>query len=152
MQGTRLKLAASALLLASCAASGAADTALEGRSAAGLAAADREQARIAQSSDVQAMSELLHRDYTAHLPNGRLFSRSETLAFARSGRLAAERFERTQERVIVADEVGVVMGLDRLESPPPLATRGERTRRFTNIYVRDSGRWRLISRHFHFLP
>ena len=44
------------------------------------------------------------------------------------------------------------MGMDRLESPPPLATRGERTRRFTNVYVREGGRWRLIARHFHFLP
>ena len=143
---------ASLLLLASCAASGAGDRGSDGRRAAGLAAADREQARIAQSDDMQAMSELLHRDYAAHLPNGRLFSRSETLAFAASGRLAAERFERTQERVIVDDAVGVVMGLDRLESPPPLAARGERTRRFTNVYVREGGRWRLIARHFHFLP
>ena len=83
MTTTHWRLASSALLLlASCATSDAGDMAADSRSVAGLAAADREQARIAQSGDVLAMSELLHRDYTAHLPNGRLFGRSETLAFA----------------------------------------------------------------------
>ena len=150
MNNERRMFVLSACLLAGCATASSGDLASDGRSAAALAAADREQARIAQSGDAEAMSALLHRDYTVHLPNGQLFSRSQTIAMA--GRLAAERFERSQERVIVEDGVGIVMGLDRLDSPPPLATRGERTRRFTNLYVRENGRWRLIARHFHFLP
>jgi len=44
------------------------------------------------------------------------------------------------------------MGVDRLESPPGLAERGERTRRYTNVYVREGGRWRQLALHFHFLP
>ena len=150
MKNRRRTLVLSVCLLAACANGNSRDIASDGRSAAALAAADRDQARIAQSGDAEAMSALLHRDYTVHLPNGRLFSRSETIAMA--GRLAAERFERIQERVIVDGGVGIVMGVDRLESPPPLATRGERTRRFTNLYIRENGRWRLVARHFHFLP
>ena len=119
---------------------------------ADLAGADREQARIVQSADLEALAELLHPDYAAHLANGQLFDRAGTLRFAAGGRLAAERFERVQERVIRRGEVGIVMGVDRLAAPPPLAQSGERTRRYTNIYVRDGGRWKLIARHFHLLP
>lgn len=113
---------------------------------------DLEQARVAQSGDVQAMSALLHPDYTAHVANGRVVNRAETLKFVASGSLARERFERTQESVNVAGSTGVVMGLDRLEAPPPLATRGERSRRYTNVYVMHQGRWKLFARHFHLLP
>lgn len=112
---------------------------------------DMEQARVAQSGNVDAMSALLHPEYTAHLANGKLSNRTQTLTFVASGLLAKERFERTQESVKVSGGTAVVMGLDRLEAPPPLAQRGERSRRYTNIYVMHEGRWKLFARHFHLL-
>ena len=112
----------------------------------------REQARIVQSGDMRALADLLHPDYVIHLPNGRIVDRAVHLEFAASGRLRAERFERTQERVVAEGPIGLVMGVDRLESPPGLAERGERTRRYTNVYVREGGRWRQLALHFHFLP
>lgn len=113
---------------------------------------DLEQAAVAQSGDVAAMAALLHPSYVAHLTNGRLSDHAQTLAFVGSGSLAKERFRRTQESVIVTGDTGVVMGLDRMEAPPPLATRNERNRRYTNVYVRHDGRWKLLARHFHLLP
>ena len=113
---------------------------------------DLEQAAVAQSGDAAAMAGLLHPSYVAHLTNGRLSDHAQTLTFVRSGSLAKERFHRTQESVVVAGDTGVVMGLDRLESAPPLATRGERNRRYTNMYVKHEGKWKLLARHFHLLP
>lgn len=113
---------------------------------------DMEQARVAQSGNVDAMSALLHPQYTAHLANGQLSNRTQTLTFVASGLLAKERFERTQELVKVSGNTAFVMGLDRLEAPPPLARRGERSRRYTNIYAKHQGRWKLFARHFHLLP
>ena len=98
------------------------------------------------------LPEEIHPSYTAHLPNGRLADRAQTLALVDSGTLARERHQRIQERVLIAGDTGVVIGIDRLEEPPPLAQHGERTRRYTNVYVRENGRWRLLARHFKFLP
>lgn len=117
-----------------------------------LGRVDLEQAAVALSGDAAAMAALLHPSYVVHLTNGRLWDRAQTLTFLRSGSLAKERFRRTQESVVVTGDTGVVMGLDRLESPPPLATRGERNRRYTNVYVRHGGRWKLLARHFHLVP
>jgi ketosteroid isomerase-like protein len=113
---------------------------------------DLDQSRFVQAANGQAVAALLHPSYTAHLPNGRTADRTQTLALIDSGALARERHQRSQERVIIAGDTGVVIGLDRLEAPPPLAQHGERTRRYTNIYIRQHGHWRLLARHFHFMP
>jgi len=113
---------------------------------------DLDQSRYVQAANGHAVAALIHPSYTAHLPNGRLADRAQTLALVDSGTLARERHQRIQERVLIAGDTGVVIGIDRLEEPPPLAQHGERTRRYTNVYVRENGRWRLLARHFNFLP
>lgn len=112
-------------------------------------AADLEQARLVQAGDLEGMAALLHPDYRAHLTTGRILAYDEMLALVRSGSLARERFDRTQEAVVVCGSTTVVMGLDRLEAPPIFAEGEERSRHYTNIYVYDGARWRLLARHFH---
>jgi hypothetical protein len=119
---------------------------------ASLRDVDKRQSEIVQSGDVKALEQLLHADYVVHLPNGRTLDRSQTLQFARSGALAKERHVRIQEDAKIAGVTGIVIGLDYLEAPPPLAQRGEVKRRYTNVYVFEEGRWRHLARHFHFLP
>jgi ketosteroid isomerase-like protein len=134
------------------AAQGASSDTLVSIAEAELRRVDFEQAQIVQSGDPDAMAALLHPAYTAHLANGQMSGRDQTLELVRRGLLAREKFQRTQEKVLLAGGVGIVMGIDRLEAPPPLATRGERNRRYTNIYVKEASRWRLLARHFHLLP
>jgi len=126
-----------------------------GSAAAGedaLRQADLGQARLVQAGDADGMAALLHPDYRAHLTNGRILDHAEMLTLVRDGSLAKERFERIVKTVTVSGGTGVVMGLDRLEAPPIFAEGGERTRHYTNIYVHDGARWRLLARHFHLLP
>ena len=117
-----------------------------------LRRADLEQARLAMSGDAEGMAALLDPNYRAHLTNGRILEHDEMLDLVRSGALAKERFERTAKAVIVSGRTGIVMGHDRLEAPPIFAESGERNRHYTNIYVHDGARWRLLARHFHLLP
>ena len=117
-----------------------------------LRRADLDQSRIVQAGDLDAITALLHPSYTVHLPDGRLVSHEQTLSMVKAGRLATEKHHRAQEQVLIQGDTGVVMGVDHLDSPPPLARNGERTRRYTNIYVRQDGRWKLLARHFHFMP
>lgn len=62
---------------------------------------DLDQSKFVQAGDGQAMHALLHPSYTAHLPNGRLSSRAQTLDLIGSGSLAKERHQRMHEQVIV---------------------------------------------------
>ena len=117
-----------------------------------LRLADLEQARLAMAGDAEGMAALLDPAYRVHLSNGRILGHDEMLDLVRGGALARERFERSPEAVIVSGRTGIVMGHDRLEAPPIFAERGERNRRYTNIYVHDGARWRLLARHFHLLP
>lgn len=112
---------------------------------------DMEQARLVQAGDAEGLAALFHPAYTVHAANGRLYGLDQTLTMVRNGSLARERFLRTHEAVAISGSTGVVMGLDRLETPPPLAVRGERSRRYTNVYIIENGRWRLFARHFHFV-
>lgn len=113
---------------------------------------DMEQARLVQAGDAAALTALFHPSYAAHAPNGRVYTLDQTLALVRNGSLARERFVRTQEAVTISGSTGIVIGVDRLEQPPPLARNGERTRRYTNVYLFQKGRWRLLARHFHLIP
>lgn len=113
---------------------------------------DLDHSRSAQAADAQAVAALTHPSYTAHLPNGQLADRALLLTIVGNGSLARERHQRVHERVFIAGDTGIVIGIDRLEEPPPLARQGERTRRYTNVYVREDGNWRLLARHFNFLP
>lgn len=113
---------------------------------------DLEQARLAMAGDAEGMVALLDPTYRAHLTNGRILDYDAMLDLVRSGALAKERFERKHEAVIVSGRTGIVMGHDRLEAPPIFAVSGEVNRHYTNIYVHDGARWRLLARHFHLLP
>ena len=113
---------------------------------------DMEQARLVQDGDAAGLMDLFHPSYTVHAANGRVYGLEQTLILVRNGSLARERFLRTQESVTISGSTGVVVGVDRLEAAPPLARNGERTRRYTNVYVVYEGRWRLLARHFHLLP
>lgn len=112
---------------------------------------DMEQARLVQAGGADDIAALHHPAYTVHAANGRLYGLDPMLTAVRNGSFARERFHRTQQAVVVSGRTGVVMGLETLETPPPLAERGERNRRYTNVYILENGRWRLLARHFHFL-
>ena len=110
-----------------------------------------EQARLVQAGDAEGLTALLHPAYAVHAANGRLYGLDQTLTLVRNGLLAREKFQRTQQAVTISGSTGIVIGLDTLETPPPLAERGERNRRYTNVYILENGRWRLLARHFHFV-
>jgi hypothetical protein len=110
---------------------------------------DREQARLVRSGEIEAMEALLHPDYRAYLANGRILGFDEMIDLVRSGALAKEHFDRTQQAAMVSGTTGIVMGVDLLEEPPIFAEGNERTRHYTNVYTHDGARWRLLARHFH---
>lgn len=150
----RLAFVASSIALASAAPGNA-----EPRSKleAELRAIDAQQRAAITAGDVRAMEALSHPDLMVNAPSNRVLTRAQVLAMMKSGAIAAERFERTPERVTITGDVAVVMGSERLvptatsESGRLFGTK-PLNRRYTNIYLRENGRWRFLARHANVVP
>ena len=83
--------------------------------------------------------------------------RDQVLAMIKSGAIAAKSFERTPESVTITGNVGVVMGSERF-TPTATSESGRLfgvkplTRRYTNVYLREAGKWRFLARHANVVP
>ena len=113
---------------------------------------DDDQRRMVASRDVSGLDRLAHANLRINAPGNRVLTREQFLANMRNGEIAAERFERTPEDIAITGTVAVVMGretftpaatseLGRLYGAVPLS------RRYTNIYVLQDGRWQWLARH-----
>jgi hypothetical protein len=73
-------------------------------------------------------------------------SRAEALAFARTGRMRFERYESSDVKIRVYGDAAVVTG--RIQRTRVVG--GERRAddwRFTKVYARRDGAWRVVSFH-----
>ena len=85
-------------------------------------------------------------DYVVNNPFGRVVNASEGPISA--GALTYSVFERKIERIVVQKDVVIVMGSERVVPKPPSADAGKTiNRRFTNFWMRRSGKWLLTARH-----
>ena len=107
-----------------------------------------DQMRIAVlNDDWSALERLLSDQFTVNAPANRLVSgRSAVLELIRQA--PRESFERTIEYLRVAGDVGIIMGAETVRpiGDAPLAGRTVR-RRFTNIWKKEAGTWRMVARH-----
>lgn len=124
---------------------------------AALARLDMAQKDMVAQADVAKLAALSAPELTINAPTGRVLSREEFLAMMRDGRIGAEEFDRTIERVRVSGDTGVVMGSELFT--PTAASELGRTygtaplrRRYTNIYQRHHGRWYWLARHANVVP
>jgi ketosteroid isomerase-like protein len=99
-----------------------------------------------RNGDAQALDRLWADDLEVDVPRMPSMSKTEVLAFARTGRMRFERYETSEIRVRTYGETAVVTG--RL-----LRTRtvdGKQLSddwRFTKVYARQAGAWRVVSFH-----
>jgi ketosteroid isomerase-like protein len=112
-----------------------------------LAVHDR-LADAARTSDVAVFKELLSEDVVVNAPNNKIYHRDDLISLFQSGVVA---YRSTETIVEYADELGnvvVIMGREStvLESAPkgsPWGPGATLHRRFTNIYRKEDGNWRL---------
>lgn len=110
---------------------------------------DDQERRAVLDRDVNALERLWSADFTVNAPNNQVaVSRSQVIGMVQQGVIHYSSFERTVEFVRVADGVGIVMGAETVKpiEKAPLAGRTV-TRRFTNIWRKEAGTWRLYARH-----
>jgi ketosteroid isomerase-like protein len=96
------------------------------------------------NGDAEALDALWADDLTVTVPKMQVLTKLDALAFARSGKMKFQRYETTDVQARVYGDAAVVSG--RL-----LRTRRIKDNevsddwRFTKVYVRASGKWRVVS-------
>lgn len=134
---------------AAAAHAGASDAATSGE--AGLRAADREHARILIERDAAAQRALIHPNFVQNGPTDRVLRRRQAVDRLAADAPTVDRFERSVEGVTITGDVGVVTGSELLSpapgaEDPALDPRSVIERRFTNVYLFEDGRWRMLAR------
>lgn len=98
------------------------------------------------AGDAAALAELWASDLIVTVPSNRIRSGAEILGFVRSRALAYSAFARDVERVAVHGDIAIAMGSETVTSSAG-ADSGKRVqRRFTDVFTRIDGKWRLVAR------
>ena len=120
---------------------------------------DDEERIAALKRDVPALERLWSDQFTVNAPNNRVVvsKRAVLDAFVRSGIINFASFERKIEFIRVDGDLATIMGLEtlrpRTDAPSAGLKAGQAVqRRFTNIWRKEDGAWRLFLRHANVLP
>ena len=130
-----------------------------GSDEAAVRSADDQERIAALNRDTVALERLWSDQFVVNAPNNRVAigKRAVLDAFVRSGIINFSSFERQIEFVRVAGDFAFIMGLETLvplsDAPSAGLRAGQPTqRRFTNIWKREAGTWRLYARHANVIP
>ena len=98
--------------------------------------------------DRAALDRLWSQELTVNAPTNRVnVGRAAVLAVIQRGGLHYSVFERTVEAVRVDGDVAIVMGAETVRPADADSSAAPIHRRFTNVWKRADGTWRLIARH-----
>jgi len=99
--------------------------------------------------DVATLEKLWAEDFTVNNPRSEITNgRKEVVGLIRNGVIDYSSFVRDVERVLIHGDTVILMGLETVKptNKAPLAGQTVR-RRFTNIWMKRNGEWRLTARH-----
>jgi uncharacterized protein DUF4440 len=120
---------------------------------------DNQERIAALSRDVPALERLWSEQLTINAPNNRVVvGRQANLdTFVRSGIINFSSFERAIEFLRVDDDFAIIMGLETVrpiaDAPSVGLVAGQIVkRRFTNVWKKEGGTWRLYWRHANVIP
>ncbi len=101
------------------------------------------------SSDEAALEKLWAEDFTVNNPQNQISrGRKDVLELVRSGRLKYSSFVREIESVGFYDDMVIVMGLEIIVPTGDNSKAGQTIRRrYTNIWMKQKGKWLLAVRH-----
>lgn len=151
---TRILALALVLPLFGCVPTGpAARQPLPGDDAVIRALEERERLAVL-NQDVEALQQLWADEFMVNSPFNQISSnRAIVVDLMRQGLIHYSSFERHIEQLRIAGTVAIVMGREtvRPTGNAPMAGQTMR-RRFTHIWERNAGTWRLIARHANNIP
>ena len=99
-----------------------------------------------RTGDADALDRLWASDLEVDVPGMVPMTKAEALAFARTGRMRFERYDTSQIKVRTYGDAAVVTG--RLQRTRTVDNRQRADDwRFTKVYARQAGSWRVVSFH-----
>ena len=112
-------------------------------------AANERLVAAARTSDAAAFDELLSEDLVVNAPDNTIRDRDDLLSLFASGAVKYRSVESTIDHAEELGDLVVIMGTETtvLESAPegsPWGPGATLHRRFTNVYRKEDGVWRLI--------
>jgi hypothetical protein len=115
-------------------------------------AADARQRDAVASVDLEAIAAISHPNLRVNAPSNRILTRDDLVRRVGSGDILNEIFARVPETVVITGDVGVVMGHETVfpgANSEQARMYGRKTlnRRYTNVFVREGGRWLHLARH-----
>jgi ketosteroid isomerase-like protein len=104
-----------------------------------------ERGRLAfLGADTKALSAMWSDDLLVNSPLNTINEKTLVLDLLEKGRIRHTRDDVVIERVVRYGDTVVVMGRDTVDGPP----HGDLVdRRFTNVWQRQAGGWKMIARH-----
>lgn len=104
-----------------------------------------ERGRVAfLAADIQTLDAMWDDRFVVNSPLDIINDKARVLELLASGRIRHTRDDVVIERVDRFGDVVVVMGRDAVDGPP----HGDlMNRRFTNVWQRQGGAWKMIARH-----
>ena len=97
-------------------------------------------------NDLSAVRTHWAQDFVVNNPFGAIVNASEGPISA--GFLTYSVFERRIERIVIHNDVVIVMGSEKVVPKAPSADAGKTiNRRFTNFWLKRNGKWLLSARH-----
>jgi ketosteroid isomerase-like protein len=96
--------------------------------------------------DTAALEQYWDKELIVNAPGGRIRTASEVLAFVKSGDLKYTSLERQTERVALHGDVAIAMGAETVVLAAGPDAGKTLHRRFTDVFARQGGQWRLIAR------
>jgi ketosteroid isomerase-like protein len=120
---------------------------------------DNQERIAALNRDIPALEQLWSDQLTINAPNNRVVSgRQANLdTFVRGGIINFSYFERSIEFIRIDGDFAAIMGLETVkpvsDAPSAGLVAGQVVRRrFTNIWRKEAGTWRLYWRHANVIP
>ena len=109
---------------------------------------DHQEAAAVLATDLPTLEKFWADDFTVNGPNNQILKgKTNALELVKSGVISYASFDREQESVLLYGNIAIIMGLETVEPKgiSPFAGQTLR-RRFTNIWMKQNDRWRLIAR------
>lgn len=117
-----------------------------------LLALDDRQRQMVLDDNAADMRMLAHPNLHINAPTNEVLDRTEFLRRLDQHIIAFESHKRIPEKVFITGDVGIIMG--REEVLPTASSESGKlfgahtiVRRYTNVYLREDGRWRFLARH-----
>lgn len=112
---------------------------------------EQRQVDLLLKGEVAEMEKQWSKDYMVNNPFNKLVKARE--GPIRAGQLTYSKFEREVEVVLVKGDVAVALGGEVVVPSDKSADAGKTIhRRFTNVWVKEEGRWKLLARHASVVP